>query len=177
MLYCKTKISTLLVISWKFTKFLNEFVIFPIYTKDVMVVTQTKNLYYSSGSSGRVKGGGEKHEIYVAAFGGHLFNDLFSQGRGGGMAPSASPDPLLIINTEKLFIVISLYIDLYPQGDRYLIQETASNRTLLRLSGTWKITVPVQSINTRQHSSRILTTHLPTVCILMATTRCQYQGG
>ena len=36
----------------------------------------------SSGSSGRVRGGGEKHEIYVAAFGGHLFYDLFSQGRG-----------------------------------------------------------------------------------------------
>ena len=35
----------------------------------------------SSGSSGRVRGG-EKHEIYAAAFGGHLFYDLFSQGRG-----------------------------------------------------------------------------------------------
>ena len=29
-------------------------------------------------------GGGEKHEIYVATFGGHLVYDLFSQGRGGG---------------------------------------------------------------------------------------------
>ena len=26
------------------------------------------------------KGGGEKYEIYAAAFGGHLFYDLFSQG-------------------------------------------------------------------------------------------------
>ena len=33
-------------------------------------------------------GGAEKHEIYVAAFVGHLFYDLFSQGRGGPMAPS-----------------------------------------------------------------------------------------
>ena len=41
----------------------------------------------SSRSSGRVRGG-EKHEIYAAAFGGHLFYDLFLQGRGG-MAPSA----------------------------------------------------------------------------------------
>ena len=39
---------------------------------------------YSSGSSGRVRGGGpSKHEIYAAAFGGHLFYDLFSQGQGG----------------------------------------------------------------------------------------------
>ena len=30
--------------------------------------------------------GGKKHEIYVAAFGSHLFYDLFSQGQGG-MAP------------------------------------------------------------------------------------------
>ena len=36
--------------------------------------------------------GAKKHEIYVAAFGGHLFNDLFLQGLGGGgMAPSAPP--------------------------------------------------------------------------------------
>ena len=44
----------------------------------------------SSGSSGRVRGGGEKHEIYAAAFGGHLFYDLFSQGRGGH-SPLAPP--------------------------------------------------------------------------------------
>ena len=42
----------------------------------------------SSGSSGWV-GGAEKHEIYAAAFGGHLFYDLFLQGRGRGMDPSA----------------------------------------------------------------------------------------
>ena len=36
----------------------------------------------SSGSSGRVRGGAEKHEIYAAAFGGHLFYDLFSQSWG-----------------------------------------------------------------------------------------------
>ena len=46
----------------------------------------------SSGSSGRIEGGAEKHEIYAAAFGSHLFYDLFSQGLGGGaMAPSAPP--------------------------------------------------------------------------------------
>ena len=51
----------------------------------------------SSGSSGWVRGG-EKHEIYVAAYGGHLFCDLFSQGRGGrAIAPSAPPDLLLIM--------------------------------------------------------------------------------
>ena len=47
----------------------------------------------------RVRGEAEKHEIYVAAFGGHLFYDLFSQGRVGGMAPSVPPDPLLDLNT------------------------------------------------------------------------------
>ena len=41
---------------------------------------------FSSESSSHV-GGAEKHEIYVAAFGGHLFYDLFL--RGGGMAPLA----------------------------------------------------------------------------------------
>ena len=40
----------------------------------------------SSGSSGRVRGD-EKHETYAAAFGGHLFYDLFSQGRGGPWPP------------------------------------------------------------------------------------------
>ena len=29
-------------------------------------------------------GGGKKHEIYVAACGGHLFYDLFVRGWGGG---------------------------------------------------------------------------------------------
>ena len=46
----------------------------------------------SSGSSGRV--GGEKHEIYAAAFDSHLFYDLFLQGRGGARpCPSPTPDP------------------------------------------------------------------------------------
>ena len=49
----------------------------------------------SSGSGDRV-GAGEKHEIYVAVFGGHLFYNLFLQGQGGGMAPLARPlDQLL----------------------------------------------------------------------------------
>ena len=33
-------------------------------------------------AAGWGRGGGEKHEIYVATFGGHLFYDLFLQGRG-----------------------------------------------------------------------------------------------
>ena len=40
---------------------------------------------HSIGSSGRVVGA-KKHEIYVAAFGGNLFYDLFLQG-WGCMAP------------------------------------------------------------------------------------------
>ena len=49
----------------------------------------------SSGYSGRVGGGGKKHEIYVAAFSGHLFKDFFYR---------AHPlDPLLVIvqNTDS----------------------------------------------------------------------------
>ena len=54
-------------------------------------------LVLSSGSSGRVRGGAEKHEIYAAAFGGHLFYDLFSQGQGGHgpLAPPGSATALL----------------------------------------------------------------------------------
>ena len=58
----------------------------------------------SSGSSGRVevgRGGAEKHEIYAAEFGGHLFYDLFLQGRGG--AGHAPPDPLLNIQFCQIF--------------------------------------------------------------------------
>ena len=51
----------------------------------------------SSGSRGRVRGGAKKHEIYVAAFGGHLFYDLFSQGQGGPWPPRPPLDPLLEI--------------------------------------------------------------------------------
>ena len=41
-------------------------------------------------------GGAKKHEIYVAAFGSHLFYDLFVQGWGGGHGPLGTPlDPLL----------------------------------------------------------------------------------
>ena len=48
----------------------------------------------SSGSSGRIRGQAEKHEIYAATFGGHLFYDLFIQVRGGAWPPRPL-DPLL----------------------------------------------------------------------------------
>ena len=48
----------------------------------------------SSGSSGRVEGRAEKHEIYAAEFGGHLFYDLFLQGRGSHGPPRPPLDPL-----------------------------------------------------------------------------------
>ena len=47
-----------------------------------------------SGSSGRVRGA-DKHEIYAAAFGGHLFYDLFLQGQGGPWPHRPPLDPLL----------------------------------------------------------------------------------
>ena len=42
-----------------------------------------------------VRGGAEKHESYAAAFGGHLFNDLFLQGLEG----HGPLDPLLCIRS------------------------------------------------------------------------------
>ena len=57
-----------------------------------------KLFIHSSGSSGWVRGGAEKHEIYVTAFGGHLFYDLFSQGWGGAWPPrppGSATDPML----------------------------------------------------------------------------------
>ena len=67
----------------------------------------------SSGSSGRVGGGGaEKHEIYTTAFGGHLFYDLFlhDRGEGGGMALSAPPGSATDVNlcSFKIFFVRNL---------------------------------------------------------------------
>ena len=57
----------------------------------------------SSGSSGRVMGGGgEKHEIYVAALGGHLFYELFSQGGHGPLPP---PDPLLKCKRKRIIVL------------------------------------------------------------------------
>ena len=46
----------------------------------------------SSGSSGRVRGG-EKHEIYAAAFGGHLLMTYFHRAGGGGAGPLAPWPP------------------------------------------------------------------------------------
>ena len=57
----------------------------------------------SIGSSGRVgRGGGKKHEIYVAAFGGHLYYDLFVQGWRGAWPPRHPLDPLLLSVTTNL---------------------------------------------------------------------------
>ena len=53
-----------------------------VFHSEVMVTGLTLSQESSSGSSGWVRGA-KKHEIYAAAFGGHFFHDLFSQGRGG----------------------------------------------------------------------------------------------
>ena len=57
----------------------------------------------SSGSSSWVRGA-EKHEIYVTAFGSHLFYDLFSQS-WGGMAPLA---PWICYWCERLSVMQGL---------------------------------------------------------------------
>ena len=47
-----------------------------------IMLFKTKLSELSSGSSNWIRGGGEKHEIYAAVFGVHLFYDLFLQGWG-----------------------------------------------------------------------------------------------
>ena len=62
---------------------------------------------FSSGSSGRERGRGEVHEIYVTAFGAHLFFDLFLHGRGGGhgpSAPTASATEIIIVKLTLVFV-------------------------------------------------------------------------
>ena len=54
------------------------------------------NEHHRSDPAARWGTGGKKHEIYVAAFGGHLFYDLFLQGwRGAWPSRPPPPDPLL----------------------------------------------------------------------------------
>ena len=55
---------------------------------------EKKTDHYISGSSG-LEGGAKKHEIYAATIGGHLFYDLFLQGRGNHGPLDPPPDPLL----------------------------------------------------------------------------------
>ena len=63
---------------------------------------------HSSGSSGQVRGA-EKHEIYAAAFGSHLFYDLFSQGWGGGHAPLAPSGSTTVALQLETFRFIKCY--------------------------------------------------------------------
>ena len=50
-------------------------------------------------------GRGEKHEIYVAAFSGHHFYDLFSQGQGA-MAPSPPAGSTTAIPIQTTFFML-----------------------------------------------------------------------
>ena len=72
-------------ITWHFY---SHWVLQPVYTKR------------SIGSSGRV-GRGEKHEIYAAAFGDHLFYDLFLHGLGVAWSPRPSTPPLPDLFLER----------------------------------------------------------------------------
>ena len=72
-------------------------------------------------------GGGEKHEIYAATFGGHLFYDIILQGQGGGgrWPPSASQDLLLhglhCLHINKLYIM-SKCIEVYEEIRTWVYQ-------------------------------------------------------
>ena len=59
-------------------------------------------MYLHQASAAADGGGGKKHEIYVAAFDGHLFYDLFVQGLGGPWLPQHPLDPLLYTGREQL---------------------------------------------------------------------------
>ena len=70
----------------------------------VKKVGKSRNFHQKVGKSRNISasdpagGGGwgaKKHEIYVATFGSHLFNDLFVQGLGGPWPPWHPLDPLL----------------------------------------------------------------------------------
>ena len=50
-------------------------------------------------------GGGKKHEIYMAAFGGHLFYDLFVQG-WGGHGPLGTPPGSATEHVDLRFLLI-----------------------------------------------------------------------
>ena len=71
-------------------------------------VLQTKSFQskVSSGSKGRVRGGGKKNEIYAADFGGHLFYDLFLQGWGvrhGPLGINGSDTEKKCVTWSRLF--------------------------------------------------------------------------
>ena len=68
------------------------------------VLQKSLTFTFSSGSSGRVEGGAEKHEIYMAAFGGNLFYDLFLQ--GPHLPPGSANDIGLKFNYSCLMFYI-----------------------------------------------------------------------
>ena len=85
-----------------------------------------KHIGMSSGSSGRVRGGGsEKHEIYVGTFGGHLFYDLFSQG-WGAWPPWLPLDPLLGIIWNLTCILVAPVSNLSNREIHYFLQSFAT---------------------------------------------------
>ena len=79
---------------------MNEFLsITTVYTAGVSV-----RCIYSSGSSGRVRGGTERREIYAAIFGGHLFMTYFYRAGGEG---GHGPFGLLIYHDPNVLLSIS----------------------------------------------------------------------
>ena len=71
----------------------------------------------SSGSSRQVRGVAEKHEIYAAVKGGHLFYDLFLRGwGGGGIKPSVPLDLQLGGLPARVLGVSACWGGVYPEG-------------------------------------------------------------
>ena len=85
----------------------------------------------SSGSSSRIEGG-EKHEIYMAAFGDHLFYDLFLQDQGGwpprppGSATEPDDFPRLGFSLAKVGL-LQVYL-LIPTHAYYTVNGHISKR-------------------------------------------------
>ena len=72
----------------------------------------------------------------MAAFGGHLFYDLFVQGSGGGHGPSAPPGSATVFSIEsvKLNIEDIIYqIDKYRKYELYNAKECNKTEVYLKM--------------------------------------------
>ena len=85
-------------------------------TLDMNLQTKVKKknrIYLSSGSSSRVRRA-EKHKIYVAASGGHIFYNLLLQDRGEGAARTATGSIVFMIsnkgNDTRIYILVFIII-------------------------------------------------------------------
>ena len=76
--------------------------------------------------------GGNKHEIYAAAYGSHLFYDLFSQSRGGAWSPwpprvCYCPFQMFVFHCEDITCISNFSIKIYIK----CLNESIQNQIVL----------------------------------------------